>query len=164
MKTTVEYIVFNFKNTVSNDYKNRIIFISSKLKNVELKRKSERLIENVSKIILFENEYISNSNIRSISLLNKKIITSLKKSLINVFNTFTPSFRIARFILFLQRHSFTLFSKFVQSIVCFLNLSSQSVSKIIEKLTKEVLHAELKSFLTEKEILSSQKIVVDDRF
>ena len=99
MKTIVEYIVFDFKNVVNNDYKNRITFISSKLKDVELKRKNDQLIQNVSKIVFFENEYVSNLNIRSISLFDKKIIASLRKSLMNVFNTFTSPFRIVRFIL-----------------------------------------------------------------
>ena len=95
-----------------------------------------------------------NLNIRSISLLDKEITTSLKKSLINVFNTFTPLFRIARFI----------FSKFVQSVVRFFNLSSQSASKIIEKQTEKILHEKLKSFFAKEKILSSRKIVIDDRF
>ena len=103
VKTTVEYIIFDFKNVVNNNYKNRTTFISSKLKDVELKQKSERLIENVSKIVFFENEYVSNLSIRSISLLDKKITASFKKSLMNAFNTFTPPFRTAQFI----------FSKFV---------------------------------------------------
>ena len=37
VKAIVEYIVFDFKNAVNNDYKNRITFISLKLKNVEFK-------------------------------------------------------------------------------------------------------------------------------
>ena len=123
MKTTVEYIIFDFKNVVSNDYKNRTTFISSKLKDVELKRKDERLIENVSKIAFFKNEYVLSLSIRSTSLSDKKITTSLKKSLMNVFSMFMSSFRIARFI----------FLKFVQFVVRFFNLSSQSTSKIIEK-------------------------------
>ena len=89
MKVIIKYIVFDFKNVVSNDYKNRTTFILSKFKNVEFKRKDERLIENVSKIVFFESEYVSSLNIRSISLFNKKIITSFKKLLMNVFNTFT---------------------------------------------------------------------------
>ena len=99
MKAIVEYIVFDFKNAVNNDYKNRTTFISSKLKNVEFKQKNERLIENVSKIVFFESEYVLNLNIRSISLFNRKITASFKKSLMNVFNMFTSSFRIAQFIL-----------------------------------------------------------------
>ena len=95
VKTIVEYIIFDFKNAVSNDYKNRTTFISSKLKDVELKQKNEQLIENVSKIVFFENEYVSNLNIRSISLFDKKITASFRKSLMNVFNTFTSSFRTA---------------------------------------------------------------------
>ena len=91
MKTIVEYIVFDFKNVVNNDYKNQTTFILSKLKDVELKRKNERLIENVSKITFFKNEYVSNLNIRLISLSDKKIITSFRKLLMNVFNTFTSS-------------------------------------------------------------------------
>ena len=114
MKTIIKYIVFDFKNVVSNDYKNRITFISSKLKNVELKQKDKRLIENVSKIVSFENEYVLSLNIRSISLFDRKITALFKKSLMNAFNTFTSTFRIARFI----------FSKFVQSVVRFFNLSS----------------------------------------
>ena len=94
MKTIVEYIVFDFKNVVNNDYKNRTTFISSKLKNVEFKRKDERLIENVLKITFSEGEYVSNLNIRSTSLFNKEITTSFKKSLMNAFNTFTSFFRI----------------------------------------------------------------------
>ena len=123
MKIIVEYIVFDFKNVVNNDYKNRTTSISSKLKNVEFKRKNERLIENVSKIISFKSEYVSNLSIRSISLFNRKITTSFKKSLTNAFNTFTLLFRIARFI----------FLRFAQFVVRFLNLSSQFVLKIIEK-------------------------------
>ena len=92
MKAIIEYIIFNFKNVVNNDYKNRTTFISSKLKDVEFKRKGERLIKNVSEIISSENEYVLSSNIRLISLFNKKITTSFKKSLINVFNTFTSPF------------------------------------------------------------------------
>ena len=92
MRTIVEYIVFDFKNFVNNNYKNRTTFISSKLKNVKLKRKDERLIKNVLKIVSFKNEYMSSLSIRSISLFNKKIIISLRKSLMNVFNTFTSSF------------------------------------------------------------------------
>ena len=121
MKATVEYIVFNFKNVVSNDYKNRTTFISSKLKDVKFKRKDERLIENVLKIVFSENEYVSNFNIRSILLFNRKIKILFKESLINIFNTFTSSFQIVRFI----------FLKFVQFVVRFFNLSSQSVLKII---------------------------------
>ena len=37
VKAIVKYIVFNFKNAVNNDYKNRTTFISSKLKDVKLK-------------------------------------------------------------------------------------------------------------------------------
>ena len=37
VKIIVEYIVFDFKNAVSNDYKDRTTFILSKLKNVRLK-------------------------------------------------------------------------------------------------------------------------------
>ena len=154
VKTIIEYIIFNFKNVVSNDYKNRTTFISSKLKNVEFKRKDERLIENVSKIIFFKNEYVSSLSIRLTSLFNKEISTLFKKLLMNVFNTFTSSFRIARFI----------FSKFVQFVVRFFNLSSQSISKIIEKQTKEVLHEKLKSLFIKEKILSSRKTVVDDCF
>ena len=151
MKTTVKYIVFNFKNAVNNDYKNRTTFISSKLKNVELKRKSERLIEDVSKIVFFENEYVLSLSIRSTSLFNRKITILFKKSLMNAFNTFTSSFQIARFI----------FSKFAQSAVRFFNLFA---SKIIEKQIKEILHEKLKSFFAKKKILSSRKITVDDYF
>ena len=93
MKTIVKYIVFDFKNVVSNDYKNRTIFISSKLKNVEFKRKNEQLIENVLKIVFSKNEYVSNLNIRLILLFNRKITTSLKKLLMNVFNIFTSFFK-----------------------------------------------------------------------
>ena len=153
VRTTAEYIVSDFKNAANNDYKNRTTFISSKLKDVELKRKNERLIEDVSKIVFSEDGYVSSLSIRSISLLNKKITTSLKKSLMNVFNTLTPSSRIARFI----------FSKFVQSAVRFSNLSSQSISKIIEKQAEEILHEELKSFLAKEKILSSRKTAADDR-
>ena len=92
VKATVEYIVFDFKNVVSNDYKNRITFISSKLKDVELKRKDERLIENVSEIVFSENEYVSSLSICSISLSDRKIITSLRKSLMNAFSTLTSFF------------------------------------------------------------------------
>ena len=53
IKIIIEYIVFDFKNVINNDYKNRTTFISSKLKNVEFKWKDERLIENVSKIVFF---------------------------------------------------------------------------------------------------------------
>ena len=144
MKTIVEYIVFDFKNVVSNDYKNWTTFISSKLKDVEFKWKDERLIENVSKIVFFESEYVSSLSIRSISLFDRKITASFRKSLMNVFNTFTPSFRIARFI----------FSKFIQFVVRFLNLSSQLISKIIEKQTEKALHEELKSLFAKEKILS----------
>ena len=154
MKVIAEYIVFDFKNVVSNDYKNRTTFISSKLKNVEFKQKDEWLIEDVSEIVFFKNEYVSSLNICSISLSDREIITSLKKSLMNVFNTFTSSFRIARFI----------FSRFVQFVVRFFNLLSQSVSKTIEKQTEEVLYEELKSFFTKEKILSSRKAAADDRF
>ena len=92
MRTIIEYIVFDFKNVVNNDYKNRTTFISLKLKNVEFKRKDERLIKNVSKIIFFESEYVSSLNICLISLFNRKITTSFKKSLMNVFNIFTSLF------------------------------------------------------------------------
>ena len=37
MKIIVKYTVFDFKNVVNNDYKNRTTFISSKLKNIEFK-------------------------------------------------------------------------------------------------------------------------------
>ena len=154
VKTIVEYIIFDFKNVVSNDYKNQTTFISSKLKNVEFRRKDERLIKNVSKIVFFKNKYVLSLNICSISLSDKKITASFRKSLMNVFNTLTSFSRIARFIL----------SKFVQFVVRFLNLSSQSISKIIEKQVEKVLHEELKSFLAKKKILSSRKIVVDNRF
>ena len=123
MKTIVEYIIFNFKNVVNNNYKNRTTFISLKLKNVEFKQKNERLIENISKIVFFKDEYVSNLNIRSISLFDKKITTSFKKSLMNVFNIFTSFSRIARFILL----------KFVQFVIHFFNLSSQSILKTIKK-------------------------------
>ena len=92
VKTIIKYIVFDFKNVVSNNYKNQIIFISLKLKNIELKQKDERLIENVSKIVFSKNEYMLSLNIRSILLFNKEIITSFKKLLMNAFNTFTLSF------------------------------------------------------------------------
>ena len=94
VKTIVKYIVFNFKNIVNNDYKNRTTFISLKLKNVEFKQKDERLIENILKIIFSENKYMLSLNIRLISLFDRKITTSLKKSLINAFNIFTSSFQI----------------------------------------------------------------------
>ena len=154
VRTIAEYIVFNFKNAVNNNYKNRTTSISSKLKDVEFKRKNERLIENVSEIAFFENEYVSNLNIRSTLLSDKRITASFRKSLINAFNTSTSSFRIARSIL----------SKFVQSVVRFFNLSSQSVSKITEKQTEKVLHEKLRSLFAKKEILSSRKTAVDDRF
>ena len=154
MKTIVKYIVFDFKNAVNNNYKNRTTFISSKLKNVKFKQKNERLIENVSEIVFFENEYVLNLSIYSISLFDKKIITSFKKSLMNVFNMFTSSSQIVRFILL----------RFVQSVVRFFNLSSQSVLKIIKKQTEKILHKELKSFLAKEKILSSRKTVADDRF
>ena len=154
MRTIVEYIVFDFKNVVNNDYKNWITFISSKLKNVEFRRKNERLIKNVSKIVFFKNKYVLNLNIRSISLFDKEITTSLKKLLMNVFNTFTSSFRIIQ----------SIFSKFIQFVVRFFNLSSQFVLKIIEKQAKEILHEELKSSLAKEKILSSRKTVIDDRF
>ena len=48
-----------------------------------------------------------------ILLSDKKIITSFKELLINVFNIFTLLFQIVQFTLFLQRHSFTFFSKFI---------------------------------------------------
>ena len=124
------------------------------MKNVELKRKNERLIENVLKIVFSENEYVSNSSICSTSLFDRKITTSFKKLLMNVFNTFTSSFRIARFI----------FSKFVQFVVRFFNLSSQSILKIIEKQAKKVLYKKLKLFFAEEKILLSRKTAVDDRF
>ena len=54
MKTIVEYIVFDFKNVVSNDYKNRITFIIIKLKNVEHRQENQRLIEKISKIIFLK--------------------------------------------------------------------------------------------------------------
>ena len=152
MKVIVEYIVFNFKNVVNNDYKNRTTFTSSKLKNVKLKRKDEQLIKNVSKIAFFENEYVLNLNIRSTLLFDKKITASFKKSLINVFNTFTLFFQIIQFI----------FSKFIQFVVRFFNLSSQSVLKIIEKQIKKVLHEKLKSSFIKKKILLSRKTAVDD--
>ena len=114
VKTIIKYIVFDFKNVVNNDYKNRTTFISSKLKDVEFKRKNERLIENVLKIVFFKNKYVLSLNIRLISLSDKKITTSFKKLLINVFNTFTSSFQIVR----------SIFSKFIQFIVRFFNLSS----------------------------------------
>ena len=152
MKAIVEYIVFDFKNAVNNDYKNQTTFISSKLKNVELKRKDEQLIKNVLKIVFFENEYVSNLSIRSIPLSDRKITASFKESLMNAFNTFTPPSRIARFILL----------KSAQFAVRFFNLSSQSVSKITEKQTKKALHKKLKSFLAKEKILSSRKTAVDD--
>ena len=92
MRTIVKYIVFDFKNVVNNDYKNQTTFILSKLKDVKLKRKDERLIENVLKIVFFKNEYVSSLNIRSTLLFDKKIIISFKKSLMNAFNMFTPPF------------------------------------------------------------------------
>ena len=153
MKAIIEYIIFNFKNVVNNDYKNRTTFISSKLKNVEFKRKDERLIKNVLKIVFFKNEYVLSLSIRSISLFDKKIITLFKELLMNAFNTFTSSFRIVRFIL----------SRFVQFVIHFFNLSSQLILKIIEKQTEEVLHEELKSLFTKEKILLSRKIIVDDR-
>ena len=99
MKTIVEYIIFDFKNVVNNDYKNRTTFISSKLKNVEFKQKNEQLIEKTLKIVFFENEYVLSLNIRSILLFDRKITTSFKKLLMNAFNTLTLFFRIAQFIL-----------------------------------------------------------------
>ena len=124
-----------------------------KLKNVEFKQKKKRLIKNVSKIVFFKNKYVLSLNIRSISLFNKKITASLKKSLMNVFNTFMSFFRIARFI----------FLKFVQFVVRFFNLLSQLILKIIKKQTKKILHEKLKSLFAKEKILSSRKIVVDDR-
>ena len=153
VKATAEYIVFDFKNVVNNDYKNRTTFISSKLKDVELKRKDERLIENVLKIVFFKGEYVSSSSIRSISLLDRKITASFRKLLMNAFNTLTPSSRTAR----------SIFSRFAQSAVRFFNLSSQSVSKIIEEQAEEILHEKLKSFFAKKKILSSRKTAADDR-
>ena len=154
MKTIIKYIVFDFKNAVSDNYKNRTTFILSKLKDIEFKRKNERLIENVLKIVFFENEYVLSLNIRSILLFDKEITTSFRKSLMNIFNTFTPLFQIARFI----------FSRFAQSVVYFFNLLLQSASKIIEKQTEKILHEKLKSFFTKKKILSLQKIIVNDCF
>ena len=110
MKTIVEYIIFNFKNIVNNDYKNRTTFILSKLKDVKFKRKDKRLIENVSKIVFFGNKFVLSLNIRSTSLFYKEITASFKKLLINIFSTFMLSFQIIRFIL----------SKFIQFIVFFL--------------------------------------------
>ena len=153
MKIIVEYIIFDFKNAVNNNDKNRTIFISSKLKNVEFKQKNEQLIENVSKIVFFENEYVSSLNIRSTSLFDRKITTLFKELLMNVFNMLTSFSRIVRFI----------FSKFVQFIIRFFNLLSQFILKIIEKQAEKVLHKELKSFFAKEEILLSRKIAVDDR-
>ena len=102
MRIIIKYIVFDFKNVVNNDYKNQITFIIAKLKNVKFRKKDQRLIENVSKIVFFKNKYMLNLNIRSTLLSDKKVTTLFKKSLVNVFNTFTSSFQIVRFILFLQ--------------------------------------------------------------
>ena len=153
MKTIVEYIVFDFKNVVNNDYKNRTTFILLKLKNIELKRKDERLIENVSKIVFSENEYVLSSSICLTSLFDKRITASFRKSLMNAFNMLTPPFRIVRFI----------FSKFVQFVVRFFNLSPQLILKIIEEQAEKILYKKLKSFLAKEKILSSRKIAVDDR-
>ena len=153
VRTTAEYIVFDFKNVVNNDYKDRTTFISSKLKKVGLKRKNERLIEEILKIALFEDKYVLSSSIRSTPLPDKEITTSLRKSLMNAFSTLTPPSQTTRSIP----------SRSVQSAVRFFNLPSQPASKTTEEQTEKALHEELKSPLAEEKILPSRKTAADDR-
>ena len=84
----------------------------------------------------------------------------------NAFNTFTSFSRFARFaLLFLNlfRQTSTFLSRFVRSVVNFFNLSRLFASEITKKQAKEILREALKFFIAEKNILSMQRIIVDDR-
>ena len=57
----------------------------------------------------------------------------------------------------------TFFSRLARSVAFFFNLSRLFVLKITEKQAKEILRETLKFFIAEKDILSVQRIIVDDR-
>ena len=100
VKTIANYTFIDFRNVFSKNYQNQILFISVALKNVDLRQKNQRLIENISNFASTVTDYVSSFNIRSISLLDfKKVTASLRKSLMNAFNTFTFFSRFARFAL-----------------------------------------------------------------
>ena len=124
------------------------------------------MIKNILNFASTVTDYVLNFNIRTISLLDfKKITASLKESLMNDFNTFTFFLRFVRFALLflnLSRQTSTFFSRFARFVVLFFNLSRLSASEIIKKQMKKILREALKSFIAEKDILSMQKIIVDD--
>ena len=100
VKTIANYIFIDFKNVFSKNYQNQIFFIFAALKNVDLKQENQRLIENILNFVSTVVDYVLNFNIKSISLLDfKEVTASLRKSLINIFNTFTSLSRFARFVL-----------------------------------------------------------------
>ena len=57
-----------------------------------------------------------------------------------------------------------LFFKIYSICYFFFNLSSQFISKIIERQAEKVLHKKLKSFFAKEKILLSRKIIVNDCF
>ena len=84
----------------------------------------------------------------------------------NAFNTFTSFSRFVRFVLLfsnLSRQTSTSFSRLARFVAFFLNLSQLFASEITEKQAKKTLCKALKSFIAKKDILSVQKIIVDDR-
>ena len=96
VKIIANYIFIDFKNVFSKNYQNQIFFISAVLKNVDFRKKNQRLIKNTLNFVSTVTDYVLNFNIKSILLLDfKKITTSLKKSLMNAFNTFTSFLRFA---------------------------------------------------------------------
>ena len=84
----------------------------------------------------------------------------------NAFNTLTSLSRFVRFaLLFLNlfRQISTFFSQFVRFVALFFNLSRLFALKIIKKQAKETLRETLKLFIAKKNILSKQRIIIDDR-
>ena len=112
-------------------------------------------------------DYVLNFNIRTTSLLDfKEITVSFRKLLMNAFNMFTFFSRFARFALFflnLFQQTSTFFSRLAWFVALFFNLSRLFASEIIKKQAKKNLREALKFFIAKKDILSVQRIIVDDR-
>ena len=153
VRATAEYTVSDFKNAASNDYKDRTTPTSSELRDVGLKRKGERLIEDVSEIAPSGGGYVSSPSIRSTPLPGRGTTASPREPLMDAPSTPTPPSRTARSIP----------SRSVQSAVRFPNLPPQPASKTTEEQAEEALHEELGSPLAEEEILPSRKAAADDR-
>ena len=72
MRETADYILFDFWNVADEDYKNLTVPTSANLRKVDLRRKDQRLIEDISDIVPSEGGYVSSSSISSTPLLGSR--------------------------------------------------------------------------------------------